>query len=132
MNDFTEEAPLPNGKLTLRVIPQNADTNISGDISGGWVIRQMDMAAEETARAIAKGRVSMVACDNTSFLSPIKTGMALCCYTKISEIGSSSIYVNVEVWSQMGCDAERHKVCDSTFVYVALDEAGRIRSVPKG
>jgi len=131
MNDLTEETPLPNGRLTLRLIPQPADNNACGDISGGWVLNKMDMAAEDTARMIAQGRVTMVACENSVFLSPVKTGHGLCIYTKVKEVGRSSITVNVEVWSQNTYYDELTKVCDSTFVYVAMDEAGRIRLVPE-
>ncbi len=125
-----DDSPLPNGKLVLRIIPQPANTNSSGDISGGWVLLQMDIAAEETARSVAKGRVAMVACEGASFLSPVKMGSALCCYTKITDIGKSSVQVHVEVWTQNPQDDARRKVCDSTMVYVAIEESGRIRALP--
>ncbi len=131
MTEFTEETPLPNGRLTLRLIPTKSDTNASGDISGGWVLDKMDMAAEDTARMIAQGRVTMVGCENTAFLSPVKAGKAVCCYTKVKEIGRSSVQVQVEVWSQNTFYDEITKVCDSTFTYVAIDESGRIRMVPE-
>lgn len=134
MSDYTdshtEEQPLPNGRLTLRLIPTQADTNASGDISGGWVLNTMDQAAEDTARMIAQGRVTMVGSESTSFLSPVKSGKAVCVYTKVREIGRSSIRIQVEVWSQNTFYDELTKVCDSTFVYVAIDESGRIRQVP--
>lgn len=130
-DSHTEEAPLPNGRLTLRVIPTQADTNASGDISGGWVLNIMDQAAEDTARMIAQGRVTMVGSESTSFLSPVKVGKAVCCYTKVKEIGRSSVKIQVEVWSQNTFYDELTKVCDSTFAYVAIDEGGRIRQVPQ-
>jgi acyl-CoA thioesterase YciA len=131
MTNLTEDTPLPNGRLTLRLIPNNADTNASGDISGGWVLNKMDMAAEDTARMIAQGRVTMVGCESTAFLSPVKIGKAICCYTKVLEIGRSSMQVRVEVWSQNTYYDEITKVCESTFTYVAIDESGRIRMVPE-
>jgi len=131
MTNFTEETPLPNGRLTLRLIPTHSDTNASGDISGGWVLNKMDMAAEDTARMIAQGRVTMVGSESTAFLSPVKTGKAICCYTKVKEIGRSSVQVQVEVWSQNTYYDEITKVCESTFTYVAIDESGRIRMVPE-
>lgn len=131
MTDYTEDTPLPNGRLTLRLIPTPADANGSGDISGGWVLDKMDMAASDTARMMSNGRVSMVACDHTSFLSPVKVGNGICVYTKVKDIGKSSIQVHVEVWSQNTYFDEITKVCESSFVYVALDESGRIRAVPK-
>lgn len=130
MTDFIEDTPLPNGRLTLRLVPTPADTNASGDVSGGWVLNKMDMAAEDTARMIAKGRVTMVATESTTFLSPVKAGHAICCYTKVSEIGRSSIRIQVEVWSQNTFYDELTKVSESTFVYVAMDDNGRIRPVP--
>ena len=132
MTDLTEDVPLPNGRLTLRLIPGPADANGSGDISGGWVLNKMDMAAEDTARMTAEGRVTMVACEQTAFLSPVKSGKAICIYTKIKEIGRSSVQIQVEVWSQNTFYDEITKVCESTFTYVAIDENGRIRRVPRG
>lgn len=132
MTDLTEsQAPLPNGRLTLRQIPTQSDTNASGDISGGWVMNLMDQAAEDTARMIAQGRVTMVGSDSTSFLSPVKVGKAVCCYTKVKDIGHSSVKIQVEVWSQNTFYDELTKVCDSTFTYVAIEESGRIRRVPQ-
>jgi acyl-CoA thioesterase YciA len=131
MTDYTEDTPLPNGRLTLRIIPTTADTNASGDISGGWVLDKMDVAAEDTARMIAQGRVTMVSSESTTFSSPVKTGHAICIYTKVKDIGKSSMHINAEVWSQNTYYDELTKVCDSTFVYVAIDEAGRIRLVPE-
>lgn len=131
MNQYTEDTPLPNGRLTLRVIPTQSDTNASGDISGGWVLNTMDAAAEDTARMISKGRVALVGSESTAFLSPVKAGNAICCYTKVKEIGRSSIHVQVEVWSQNTYYDELTKVCESTFVYVAMDDNGRIRVVPQ-
>jgi len=131
MTNLIEDVPLPNGRLTLRLIPAPADSNSSGDISGGWVLSKMDMAAEDTARMLAEGRVTMVACEHTAFLSPVTTGKAICIYTQIKEVGRSSVQIQVEVWSQNTYYDEITKVCDSTFTYVAIDENGRIRKVPK-
>lgn len=131
MTDSIEDTPLPNGRLTLRLIPTQADTNACGDISGGWVLSKMDMAAEDTARMIAQGRVTMVASEQTAFLSPVQAGHAICIYTKVTEIGKSSVKINVEVWSQNTYYDEITKVCDSVFVYVAIDDTGRIRRVPE-
>jgi acyl-CoA thioesterase YciA len=126
-----DDNPLPNGQLSLRIIPKAADTNASGDISGGWVLAQMDTAAEDAARKIARGKVVMVACEQTQFIAPVKIGGALCCYTRVGEVGKSSVQVYVEVWTQSPTDQSRRKVCDTQFVYVAVDDGGRIRAVPK-
>ena len=131
MNELIEDTPLPNGRLTLRIIPTQADCNANGDISGGWVLGKMDAAAEDTARMISKGRITMVASEATAFLSPVKSGNAICCYTKVKEIGRTSIHVQVEVWSQNTFYDELTKVSESTFIYVAMDDNGRIRQVPQ-
>ena len=111
--------------------PTQADCNANGYLCGGWVLGKKDAAAEDTARMIAKGRVTMVASEGTAFLSPVKSGNAICCYTKVKEIGRTSIHVQVAVWSQNTYYDELTKVWDSTFVYVAMDENGRIRQVPQ-
>jgi len=102
-----------------------------GGISGGWVAARMDEAAESIASRIAHGRVANVSMDSMTFMSPIRIGAAVCFYTQLLDIGKSSIKINVEVWTKNPNDAERHKVVDATFVYVAIEENGRIRQVPR-
>lgn len=131
-DDFSDEQePAPLGELTLRLIPTRADTNLHGDISGGWVITQMDHAAETVASYIAQGRIANVALESVEFMSPIRVGAAVCIHTRLLEIGSSSIRIGIEVWTQNPLEGERRKVVDATFVYVAIDENGRIRRVPR-
>jgi len=123
--------PTPDGDLTMRLIPGRQDTNMHGGISGGWVAARMDEAAESIASRIAHGRVANVSMDSMTFMSPIRIGAAVCFYTQLLDIGKSSIKINVEVWTKNPNDAERHKVVDATFVYVAIEENGRIRQVPR-
>lgn len=123
--------PRPEGELTLRLIPTRGDTNVHGDISGGWVVAQMDHAAETVANRIAHGRIANVALESVVFMSPIRVGAAVCFYTRILDIGSSSIRIAIEVWTQNPQEDERRKVVDAVFVYVAIDETGRIRRVPR-
>lgn len=130
--DFSDEQePAPEGELTLRLIPSRADTNIHGDISGGWVVAQMDHAAESVASRIAQGRISNVAMESVDFMSPIHVGAAVCFYTRLLDIGSSSIRIAIEVWTKNLQEDLQRKVVDATFVYVAVDENGRIRRVPR-
>mgnify|MGYP000630248509 FL=1 len=134
MNNDTvteDQEPAPSGELSLRLIPGRQDTNMHGGISGGWVTARMDEAAESVASKIAHGRVANVSMDSMVFMSPIRVGAALCVYTQLEEIGKSSIKINVEVWTRNLEEQERRKVVDATFVYVAIDELGRIRSVPR-
>lgn len=126
-----DQEPTPQGELSLRLIPGRLDTNIHGGISGGWVTARMDEAAESVASRIAQGRVANVSMESMVFMSPIRVGAAVCVYTKLEDIGKSSIKINVEVWTRNLDEQERRKVVDATFVYVAIDEHGRIRSVPR-
>lgn len=131
-DDFNDEQePAPLGDLTLRLIPTRADANMHGDISGGWLISQMDHAAEAVASQIAQGRIANVALESVEFMSPIRIGAAVCIHTRLLDIGSSSIRIGIEVWTQNQPSDERRKVVDATFVYVAIDENGRIRRVPR-
>jgi acyl-CoA thioesterase YciA len=126
-----DQDPAPRGELSLRLIPGRQDTNMHGGISGGWVTARMDEAAESVASRIAHGRVANVSMGSMVFMSPIRVGAILCVHTKLEDIGTSSIKINVEVWTRNLEEQERRKVVDSTFVYVAIDEAGRIREVPR-
>lgn len=126
-----DQEPIPNGELSLRLIPGRQDTNIHGGISGGWVTARMDEAAESVASKIAQGRVANVSMDSMVFMSPIRVGGAVCVYTQLVDIGKSSIKINVEVWTRNLGEQVRRKVVDATFVYVAIDEHGRIRNVPR-
>lgn len=125
------DVPHPKGQITLRLIAQPQDANAFGDITGGWVISKMDQAAEACASQAAHGRVAMVSTSSSDFIAPVKLGSAMCCYTHIKDIGNSSITVEVEAWTISIGDEWRRKVTDCTFVYVAIDEDGRIRKVPK-
>ncbi|WP_028292274.1 acyl-CoA thioesterase [Oceanobacter kriegii] len=126
-----DSVPSPSGELALRLIPTRGDTNVHGDISGGWVVAQMDHAAETVAARVAKGRIANVALESVVFMSPIRVGAAVCFYTRLLDIGSSSIRIAIEVWTQNPNEDERRKVVDAVFVYVAIDDTGRIRRVPK-
>lgn len=123
--------PRPEGELTLRLIPSRADANIHGDISGGWLVAQMDHAAESVASRVAQGRIASVALESVVFMSPIRIGAAVGIYTRLVDIGMSSIRIAIEVWTQNPSDLERRKVVDAVFVYVAIDDNGRIRRVPR-
>lgn len=126
-----DNIPTPDGELSMRVIPTRAEANIHGDISSGWVVKQMDHAAESVVSRLAKGRIANIAMESLSFMSPIRVGAAVCIYTKLLEIGTSSVRIQVEIWTLNPNEEQRRKVVDATFVYVAIDEKGRIRKVPR-
>lgn len=119
----------PQGALTIRTLAMPADTNPAGDIFGGWVMSQMDIAGAIAAVEVAQGRVVTVAVDSMSFIAPVKVGDILCVYTSIERVGTTSITVAVEAWARRNRLADRVKVTDGRFVYVALGEDGQKRRV---
>ena len=118
------------GTLTVRTLAMPADTNPAGDIFGGWVMSQMDIAGSIAAVERAEGRVATVAVEAMTFISPVKVGDILCVYTTVEKVGTTSITVAVEAWARRNRLAGRVKVTDGRFVYVALDDEGRKRPVP--
>jgi acyl-CoA thioesterase YciA len=108
-----------------------ADTNPAGDIFGGWVMSQMDIAGAIAAVERVKGRVVTVAVEAMSFIAPVKVGDVLCVYCTIDRVGTTSITVAVEAWVRRNRVADRVKVTAGHFVYVALDDAGGKRVIPK-
>ena len=119
----------PAGTLTIRTLAMPADTNPSGDIFGGWVMSQMDIAGAIAAVEVARGRVVTVAVEAMSFIAPVKVGDILCVYTTIERVGTTSISVGIEAWARRNRVADRVKVTDGRFIYVALDDAGNKRRV---
>ena len=128
MSDTNTE---PNGTLTIRTLAMPADTNPSGDIFGGWVMSQMDLAGAIAAVEVARGRVATVAVEAMTFIAPVKVGDILCVYTRVERVGTTSITIALEAWARRNRIADRVKVTDGRFVYVALDEAGKKRAVPR-
>ena len=112
------------GKLTTRILAMPRDTNPAGDISGGWVLSQMDVAAAICAGQRAQCRVVTVALESMSFIRPVKVGDILGVYTKIDSIGRTSLMVNVEAWVRRGRISNREKVTEGKFKFVAIDEQG--------
>lgn len=121
---------LPQGDLALQITALPYNTNGFGDIYGGWLVSQMDIAGTSVAGRIAKGRVATVAIDQMSFLVPVTMGSQLSFYTETLSIGRSSIQIRVEVWSESLLVDDWRKVTEATFVFVAIDSSGRTRAVP--
>jgi acyl-CoA thioesterase YciA len=121
--------PLPQGDLALQTVAMPRDTNANGDIFGGWLLSQMDMAGGIAAGRVAGGRVATVAVEGMVFLTPVKVGAITTCYTQVLEVGRSSIRILVEVWINGPSAAEPVKVTEGEFIFVAIDENGRTRAV---
>ncbi len=128
MNNL-DDSPQPSGSLSLQTVAMPKDTNANGDIFGGWLLSQMDIAAGVAAAKVAGGRVATVAIDNMSFLIPVQVGSVVGCYTEVVNIGRSSIQVLVEVWIDKGLSEEKMKVTEGLFVFVSIDNNGRTRAV---
>ena len=121
--------PLPYGDLALQTIAMPRDTNASGDIFGGWLLSQMDLAGSITASELAGGRVATVAIEGMSFLTPVHVGAVVSCYCDVLETGRSSLRILVEVWINARQDGEPIKVTDGEFIYVAIDDQKLTRPI---
>lgn len=124
------ETITPTGELTLRTLAMPADANAAGDIFGGWVMAQMDLACGIRAAERASGRVVTAAVQEMAFAMPVKIGDTLCVYTDIARVGRTSITLSVEVWAQRYLSHVMEKVTAATFVMVALDGDGKPTPVP--
>lgn len=125
-----ESDAMPAGDLTMRVPAMPADANANGDIFGGWVIAQMDLAAGIRGSERARGRVATVAVNALSFKKPVKIGDALSVYSAIDRVGRTSITLSIEAWAQRHLTGERVKVTEASFVMVAIDDEGRPVAIP--
>ena len=126
-----DDTPTPQGDMALQTIAMPADANADGDIFGGWLVSQMDLAGAVTANRLARGRVATVAIDSMVFLRPVAVGSVISCYTEVLNIGRSSMTILVEVWAQHHSDREARKVTEGQFTFVAIDENRRTRVVPR-
>jgi len=124
-------APAPRGDLTVRTIAMPADTNANGDIFGGWVMSQMDQAGGIAGVERAQGRVVTVKVDSMVFIAPMKVGDVLEVYAEIESIGRASMKIRMEAWAQRFQTTIRDKVTDATFTFVAVDDNGRPRPIPR-
>ena len=124
---------LPQGKQpALRVMPMPADANQNGDIFGGWIMAQVDIAGGTAAGRIARGRVATVAVKEFVFKQPVQIGDLVSFYVDLVRIGNTSVTVNVEVYAERKPDTPTVvKVTEATLTYVAIDRNGRPRPVPR-
>jgi acyl-CoA thioesterase YciA len=131
-------SPAPLGlpddrQLVLRVMPMPADANGNGDIFGGWIMAQVDLAGAVLPARIAKGRIATVAVNQFIFKQPVSIGDLLSFYARVERVGRTSVTVNVEVYAERNpADLHVVKVTEANLTYVAIDPAGQPRAIPKG
>jgi acyl-CoA thioesterase YciA len=119
-------------QLVMRVMPMPADANGNGDIFGGWIMAQVDLAGAVLPARIAKGRIATVAVNQFVFKQPVSMGDLLSFYARVERIGTTSVTVNVEVFAERNpADLHVVKVTEANITYVAIDHAGRPRPIPK-
>jgi acyl-CoA thioesterase YciA len=121
----------PKGQAAIRTTAMPADTNPAGDIFGGWLMAQMDLAGGNVAARRARGRCATVAVDSFTFHQPVRVGDEVSVYARILREGRSSLHLHVEAWRRSREADDRQKVTQATFIFVALDEKGRPRPLPK-
>jgi len=120
-------------ELVLKVIPMPADCNANGDIFGGWVMAQCDLAGSVIPARHAKGRMATVAVNEFVFKQPVRLGDILSFYSKLERIGRTSVTVTVEVFAErFRAQGEYVKVTEATLTYVAIDDNGRPRAIEAG
>ena len=126
---MTESKIEPRGILATRTLAMPADANPQGDIFGGWVLAQMDIAGGITAIQRSGGRAVTAAVDKMSFHLPVFVGDVLSVYADVLRIGRSSMTIHLEAWADRGTSGEAAKVTEGTFVFVAIDDEGRPRPI---
>ncbi|CCD38865.1 Acyl-CoA hydrolase [Candidatus Paraburkholderia kirkii UZHbot1] len=128
---MTDQPNLPQKPVALRVVPQPADANVHGDVFGGWIMAQVDIAGSIPASRRANGRVATVAVNSFLFKHPVFVGDLLSFYADIVKTGNTSVTVSVEVWAQrMSLAEEVVKVTEAMLTYVATDRDHRPRVLP--
>jgi len=121
---------LPKGReVVLRVVPMPSDANYTGDIFGGWIMSQVDIAGSIPALRLARGRIATVAVNSFTFKQPVLIGDLVSFYADIVRVGRTSITVDVEVYAQRRTAHEAVKVTEATLTYVAVDDERRPRPV---
>jgi acyl-CoA thioesterase YciA len=131
MADHSTTDESPRGELTVRISAMPADTNANGDIFGGWVLSRMDQAGGIAGVERAKGRVVIIALDAMTFIRPVRVGDVLEVYTEVESVGRTSMKIHVEAWARRFQTHDQEKVTVGTFTFVAIDDAGKPRPIPK-
>ena len=121
---------VPIGEPVIRTVAMPADTNPAGDIFGGWLMAQMDLAAGNAAARRARGRCATVAADSMVFHSPVFVGDEVSLYADIIRVGRTSLSIRIEAWRRSRDGDDCFKVTEATFTFVAIDDQRRPRPVP--
>jgi len=124
------DQPPKDREPAIRTIAMPADANASGDIFGGWMMSQMDMAGGVAAVRRAKGRVVTVAVEAMTFHRPVLVGDLVSCYAEVTRVGRTSLSVRIDAWVERRISGTAERVTSGTFTYVAVDDAGKPRPVP--
>ena len=116
----------PKGKRSIRTLAMPEHTNPDGQIFGGWVVSQMDLAGMYVARKYTACRCVTVAIDSMTFISPVHVGDFVCCYSMVEKLGRTSMHIHIETWAfSSKAGEERRKVTEGKFIFVSVDEKGR-------
>lgn len=128
------QATEPNKQQILRTLAMPADTNAAGQIFGGWIMSQLDLAGGILAKEISGGRIVTVSVSSITFKKPVSVGDVVCVYGICTKVGRTSMSIDLEVWvkpvNEQGV-GDRFQVCEGTFNYVAIDANGRPRPIDK-
>ncbi|WP_427026342.1 acyl-CoA thioesterase (plasmid) [Aureimonas ureilytica] len=122
-------ASTPSGVPTIRTIAMPADTNPAGDIFGGWLLAQMDLAAGTAAARRARGRCATIAIEAMRFLKPVYVGDEVSLYAQIVHVGRSSMRINVQAWRRSRAGEEVEQVTEGAFTFVAIDSDRKPRAI---
>ncbi len=120
----------PTAQPAIRTVAMPADTNSNGDIFGGWLLAQMDLAGGLLAIRRAQGRVATIAVESMKFIRPVSVGDEVSLYAEIRKIGRTSMNISIEAWRRPRDATEMEKVTEAIFVFVAIGEDRRPRPVP--
>jgi len=123
--------PKPKGELAIKTLARFSDTNANGDIFGGWLVSQMDIAGSIIARQRSKSRITTVAIDAMVFHKPVQVSDLLCCYADITKIGRTSMKIHIEAWVIDHITNHNIKVTEGFFTFVAINSLGRPIPVDK-
>lgn len=127
---MADDPVTPRGELATRTVAMPRDTNPSGDIFGGWLMSQMDIAGGVSATLRARGRVATVAVEGMVFHYPVRVGNVVCCYAELQKVGRTSMTIRIEAWAMRQDTGVNVRVTEGIYTYVALDGQGKKRPVP--
>tara|TARA_B100002003_G_C14154223_1_gene555404 strand:- start:2226 stop:2624 length:399 start_codon:yes stop_codon:yes gene_type:complete len=131
MNKEEITGPEPVGELALQTLAMPRDTNANGDIFGGWLVSQMDLAAGILSKQRSKGRSTTVAIQNINFIRPVSVGSTVSCYCHVTKRGKTSLHIAVDVRTSHQLNhSDNLQVAHGLFVFVAIDDEGRPRQLP--